>query len=160
MRNKSTLIVAALLIVGAVGFLIVGSTGSTARYFLTVVETLELEERAERDVTVSGAVVHSSIDYDVSVPRLTFSIAHVPGTMREVEDDGGLPAVLARASSDPTVPRLDVVYEGVMPDRLPESPQVILRGRMGDDGRFHADEVRLKCPSRYEADQEGASGAE
>ena len=30
--------------------------------------------------------------------------------------------------------------------------QAIVRGRMKEDGRFYADEILLKCPSRYDED--------
>jgi cytochrome c-type biogenesis protein CcmE len=47
----------------------------------------------------------------------------------------------------------------VKPDLLKHESQAIIRGRLGEDGRFYADEVLLKCPSRYqEAVPEQAGG--
>ena len=37
-----------------------------------------------------------------------------------------------------------------MPDLLQHEAQAIMTGRLGDDGVFYADELLLKCPSRYE----------
>jgi cytochrome c-type biogenesis protein CcmE len=151
MASKSTFIVAGLLIVAAVSYLIVSSTGSTAQYFLTVEELQAMGNEAEgRNITVSGAVLGESIDYDAMKPQVTFTIVQVPGDPQEVEQAGGLAQVLHDAVQNPTGPRLTVVYDSVKPDMLQNEAQAIVRGTLGDDGRFYADEVLLKCPTRYE----------
>jgi cytochrome c-type biogenesis protein CcmE len=150
MHSKTTLVIAGLLIVAAVIYLMVSSTGSTARYFLTIEELYALEGgAAERGVTVSGAVLGDTIAYDASVPRVTFAMAQVPGDPKEVERAGGLAAVLREAVADPDAARLEVVYDGVKPDLLQHEAQAIVRGRLERDGRLYADEVLLKCPTRY-----------
>ena len=63
---------------------------------------------------------------------------------------GGLATVLHEAVNDPDAPRLEIVYEDVKPDLLQHEAQAILRGQLGEDGRFYADELLLKCPTRYE----------
>jgi cytochrome c-type biogenesis protein CcmE len=149
--GKAKFVVAGLLIVAAVAYLIVSNTSSTAHYFLTVEEVQTLGDRAVgRNLTVSGAVVGETIVYDPSIPRVTFTIVQVPGDPQEVERAGGLAAVLHAAVNDPTAPRLEVVYNDIRPDLLQDEAQAIIRGQMGEDGRFYADEVLLKCPSRYE----------
>lgn len=156
MKGKSKLIAAGLLIVAAVAYLIVTSTGSTAHYFLTIEEVQTMGgEATERRLTISGAVLGDTIDYDPSQPQVTFTIVQVPGDPREVERAGGLAKVLHDAVSDPDAARMEVVYEDVKPDLLQHESQAIIRGQMGEDGRFHADEVLLKCPTRYE---EGVPG--
>lgn len=159
MPSKATLIVAALLIVAAVIYLMVSNTGSTARYFLTIEELYALEEEAaERGVTVSGAVLGDTIVYDASVPRVTFTLAQVPGDPGEVERAGGLAAVLHDAVSDPDAAHLDVVYDSAKPDLLQHEAQAIVRGRLEADGRFYADEVLLKCPTRYAEELDDQAG--
>jgi cytochrome c-type biogenesis protein CcmE len=37
-----------------------------------------------------------------------------------------------------------------MPDLLQNEAQAILSGYLGEDGIFHANELLLKCPSRFE----------
>jgi cytochrome c-type biogenesis protein CcmE len=156
MRGKSKFIVAGLLIVAAVVYLIVTSTGSTAHYFLTIEELRAMEEDADgRRVTISGAVLGDTISYDSSQPEVTFTIVQVPGDPREVERAGGLAKVLREAVTNPDAPRLEVVYEDVKPDLLQHESQAIVRGQLKEDGRFYADEVLLKCPTRYE---EGVPG--
>lgn len=153
MAGKGKFVFAGLLIVAAVAYLIVSSTGSTAHYFVTVEELHAMgDEAIGRNITVSGAVLGDTIVYDLSVPRVTFTVVQVPGDPQEVERGGGLAAVLRAAVSDPGAPRLDVVYNDVKPDLLQHEAQAIMRGQLGEDGRFYADEVLLKCPTRYEED--------
>lgn len=151
MRAKPNFIIAGLLILAAVFYLMVSSTQDTAHYFLTVEEVLTLDETAsQRPVTVSGAVLGESITYDSALPRVTFTIVQVPGDPQEVEAQGGLAQVLHTAVQNPAAPRLTVVYDDIRPELLQHEAQAIIRGHRGADGRFYADEVLLKCPSRYE----------
>ncbi len=151
MQGKTTFLVAGLLIVAAVAYLLVSSTDSTAHYYLTVEEVRRMDAAGQRrDVTVSGAVLGESIVYDDLGTTLTFTIIQIPGDPREVARAGGAEQVIAAAVRDPAAPTLDVVYSGSKPDMLRHEAQAILRGRLGDDGRFYADEIRLKCPSRYQ----------
>jgi cytochrome c-type biogenesis protein CcmE len=152
-QGKGKFLVAGLLIMAAVAYLIVSSTGSTAHYFLTIEEVQRTgDESIGRNITVSGAVLGDTIVYDSSAPRVTFTVVQVPGDPKEVERAGGLAAVLHTAVNDPNSPRLEVVYDDVKPDLLQNEAQAIMRGQLGDDGRFYADEVLLKCPTRYEED--------
>jgi cytochrome c-type biogenesis protein CcmE len=153
MAGRLKFVVAGLLIVAATVYLIVTSTGSTARYFLTIEELRAMGEEADgRGVTISGAVLGDTIDYDPSQPRVTFTIVQVPADPREVERAGGLAKVLRDAVTNPEAPRLEIVYDDVKPDLLQHESQAIIRGQMQEDGRFHADEVLLKCPTKYEED--------
>lgn len=153
MAGKTKFIAAGLLIVAAVAYLIVSSTGNSANYFLTIEELQAMgDESAGRNITISGAVLGDTILYDSLAPRVTFTIVQVPGDPEEVEQAGGLAKVLHDAVNDATAPRLEVVYEDIKPDLLQNEAQAIMRGQLGADGRFYADEVLLKCPSRYEED--------
>jgi len=51
---------------------------------------------------------------------------------------------------DPSRARMKVIYVGVKPDLLRNEAQAILTGHLGVDGIFYADELLLKCPTRYE----------
>jgi len=149
--GKMKFIVAGLLIVAAVVYLIVSNTASTANFFLTIEELQAMQgQAAGRNLTVSGAVLGDTIVYDPGKPQVTFTIVQVPGDPQEVERAGGLATVLHAAVNNPNAARLEVVYHGVKPDLLQNEAQAILRGRLGEDGRFYADDLLLKCPSRYE----------
>jgi cytochrome c-type biogenesis protein CcmE len=149
--GRTKFIVGGLLIVAAIIYLIVSSTQASAQYFLTVEELLTKGDSvAGRNLRISGAVIGDSIQYDPQTLTLTFTIAHVPGDNKEIEAQGGLAAVLHAAVIDPDRPRLQVVYNGVKPDLLRNEAQAIITGRMGSDGKFYAEELLLKCPTKYE----------
>lgn len=149
--GRAKFLIGGLLIVAAVVFLIVSSLQSTSQYFLTVKELQEKgPEMVGREVRLSGAVLGDSIEYDPQTLRLSFTIAHTPGDQAEVDEQGGLAAVLHAAVTDPNAPRMNVVYEGVKPDLLRNEAQAIMTGRVGEDGVFYAEELLLKCPTKYE----------
>jgi cytochrome c-type biogenesis protein CcmE len=151
--GRRKLFIGGFIIVAAVIYLIVSSTQATAQYYLTVEELIAKDDSVlDRDIKVSGVVVGDTIEYDVKSLELRFTIVNVPGDLDEIERAGGLAEVLHRAVNDPSEPRLDVLHVGPMPDLLRHEAQAILTGRMGTDGVFQADEVLLKCPTRYEED--------
>jgi cytochrome c-type biogenesis protein CcmE len=140
-----------LLIVAAIVYLIASSTTAAAQYYLTIDE---LQARAatvrDRDLKISGAVDGETIRYDTQTLTLQFAIANVPGDMDEIEKAGGLAEALHQAVVNPAAARLEVVYVGPKPDLLRHEAQAIVTGRLGEDGIFYADELLLKCPTRYE----------
>ncbi len=151
MAGKGKFVFAGLLILAAVIYLIISNTGSTAHYFLTIDELRAMGDQAVgRNLTVSGAVLGDSIVYEPTIPRVTFTIVQVPADPKEVERAGGLAAVLKAAVNNPNALRLEVIYNNAKPDLLRHESQAIIRGHLGEDGRFYADEVLLKCPTRYE----------
>ncbi|MFN2215636.1 MAG: cytochrome c maturation protein CcmE, partial [Anaerolineales bacterium] len=104
----------------------------------------------DRNLRASGAVVGDTIQYDASTLNLTFTVANVPGDNSEVEAEGGLAKVLHDAVVDPNRQRIQVVYNGPKPDMLKDEAQAIMTGHLGADGVFYADELLLKCPTKYE----------
>lgn len=150
-RGRAKFIIGGLLIIAAVIYLIASSTQAGAQYYLTIEELQSRpDEFAGRDVRVSGAVLGDSIRYDAKNLALSFTVAHIPGDNKEIEAAGGLAAVLHRAAIDAGLPRMKVVYTGVKPDLLKNEAQAIMTGKMGSDGVFYAEELLLKCPTRYE----------
>jgi len=132
-------------------YLIASSTSAAAQYYLTVDELRADPSAAQgRDLKISGAVDGETIAYEPETLTLRFAIANVPGDLAEIDDAGGLAAVLHEAVSDPQATRLMVEYVGPKPDLLRHEAQAIVTGRLGEDGVFHADELLLKCPTRYE----------
>jgi len=149
--RRSKFLIGGMLVVAAVIYLIASSTSAAAQYYLTIDELMEKQAAVVgRDLKISGAVDGETITYDPQTLTLRFSIANVPAGMDEIEKAGGLAKVLHQAVSDPTAQRLRVVYTGPKPDLLRHEAQAIVTGRMGEDGVFHADELLLKCPTRYE----------
>ncbi len=148
---RSKFIVGGLLIVAAIVYLIVSSTQANAQYFVTVDE-LKTKSAAvtSHELRISGAVIGSTINYDAKTLTLKFTIANVPGSDKEVAAQGGLAKVLHDAVNDPNRSRLVVVYSGVKPDLLKDEAQAIITGKLGEDGVFYANELLLKCPTKYQ----------
>ena len=149
--GRSKFIIGGLLILAAVVYLIFSSTQQAAEYFMTVDEiTAQGKNVTDRNLRLSGAVIGDSIQYDPQTLTLTFDVAHVPGDNSEIEAQGGLAAVLHAAILDPSRARIKVVYVGPMPDLLRNEAQAIMTGHLGTDGIFYAEELLLKCPTKYE----------
>lgn len=149
--NRVKFIIGGLLIVAAIVYLIATSTQANAQYFLTVDELVQKGYAgADREIRVSGAVIGSTIQYDPQNLHLTFEVAHIPGDNAEIEAEGGLAAVLHAAVTDPSRSRIKVEYNGVMPDLLRDEAQAIMTGKMNANGVFVAEELLLKCPTKYE----------
>jgi cytochrome c-type biogenesis protein CcmE len=151
--GRMKFVIGGLLILAAVGYLIISSTQAAAQYFLTVDElAAKAASLGNRNVKVSGAVVGETITYDAQTLTLGFTIANVPGDIKEIEASGGLAAALEAAVMNPDAARMRVVYIGPKPDLMRDQAQAILTGHLGEDGIFYADEVLLKCPTRYESE--------
>jgi len=149
--GRSKFIIGGLFILAAVVYLIFSSTQQSAEYFLTVDELkAKGNSVVDKNLRLSGAVIGDSIQYDPQTLTLTFDVAHVPGDNSEIEALGGLAAVLKAAVADPTRTHVTVVYVGPKPDLLRSDAQAIMTGHLGADGIFYADELLLKCPTKYE----------
>jgi cytochrome c-type biogenesis protein CcmE len=162
--GRAKFFIGGLLIVAAVVYLIASSLQSSSQYFLTV---KELQDKGAaitgRDVRVSGAIIGDSIQYDAKTLTLRFTVANIPGDQKVIDEQGGLAKVLHAAVTDKAAPRLQVVYQGVKPDLMRDEAQAIMTGKMGSNGVFTANELLLKCPTKYEdavpkqVDQAGSS---
>jgi cytochrome c-type biogenesis protein CcmE len=149
--GRSKFILGGLIILAAVIYLIFSSTQQAAEYFMTVNELkAKGNDVMDKNLRLSGAVVGDSIQYDANTLTLTFDVAHVPGDNTEIEALGGLAEVLRAAIADPTRARVTVIYVGPKPDLLRSEAQAIMTGHLGTDGIFYADELLLKCPTKYE----------
>ena len=144
-------VIGGVLILGAVVFLIWSATASTSEYFLTIDElNAKGASIVDKNLRVSGAVIGDSIQYDAKSLTLSFEVAQVPGDNSLIESQGGLAAVLHEAVLDPARARMKVVYVGPKPDLLRNEAQAIITGHIDASGVFHADELLLKCPTKYE----------
>ena len=123
------------LIVAAVVFLIVTSMTANAQYFLTVTQLRDKGQPViDQNVRISGAVIYDkTVLYEVrnNEPYLEFSVV-------DTEDKIGKQTPLR------------IVYKGPKPDLLQPHAQAIIEGHLAADGNFYADNLLLKCPTRYE----------
>jgi cytochrome c-type biogenesis protein CcmE len=149
--GRMKFIVGGLLVIAAIVYLVVTTMQSTAQYFYTVDE-IQAGGTAlvGRNLRASGAVLGSTIQYDPATLTITFEVANVSNDNDDVEAAGGLAAILHQAVIDPNATHMTVVYVGPKPDLLKDEAQAIVTGKLGQDGVFYADELLLKCPTRYE----------
>ena len=119
------------------------SRGATAVYTTQ-------QAAAGRSLRVSGAVLGETIQYDTRTLTITFEMAHISNDAADIEAAGGLAQALHNATLDADLPRMTVVYVGPKPDLLKNEAQAIVTGKLGTDGIFYADELLLKCPTRYD----------
>ena len=149
--SRMKFILGGIVILVAVVTLIATSTAAGAQYFYTIDELFaEGSAVIGTPIRVAGAVIGDTIDYEAETLTLRFTVAHLPADNDLLEEEGGLAVALNVAVNDPTRNRMEVVYVGPMPDLLQHEAQAIMTGTMGADGIFYAEELLLKCPTRYE----------
>ena len=81
-----------------------------------------------RRCQVMGEIDHTRTSYEMSTQKLVFTIV----------DESGLP--------------LEVDYAGIMPGNFEQATSVVAKGTY-HDGRFSADELLVKCPSKYQGSE-------
>jgi cytochrome c-type biogenesis protein CcmE len=143
--------VGGLLIIGAIVYLVITTMSSTAEYFYTVNELQSKGAGAVgKNLRASGAVMGSTITYDPKTLTISFDMANVSNDTKVIDAAGGLAEALHLAVIDPNAARIKVVYVGPKPDLLKDEAQAIVTGKLGSDGVFYANELLLKCPTRYQ----------
>ena len=150
-NGRIKFLIGGLAIIGAVIFLIVTTLQSTAQYFYTVDE-IQAKGQAivGKPLRASGAVLGDTIEYDPATLTIRFVVVNVSNDNADIEAAGGLAEVLHQAVNNPSASRMVVEYVGPKPDLLKHEAQAIVTGKVGADGVFYADELLLKCPTRYE----------
>jgi cytochrome c-type biogenesis protein CcmE len=125
-RQKRYLIGGVVLLLG-LAYLAFTVTRASAVYYLTVPELYARGSAAgSRDVRVSGVVDAGSIQRDPATFETRFTAS----------DQGG---------------SLPVAYHGPVPDIFQPGIQVVVEGKLGADGVFHADTLLTKCPAHFQA---------
>ena len=122
-RRHIRLTIGGVLVVVAVIYLFVSVKGSGVAYYMTVDE-VERRGPSPRSVRVAGNVIGESIAWDARELALRFEIADATGSLL-------------------------VEYHGPRPDMLREGAEVVAEGQLAEGGVFEADQLILKCPSKY-----------
>lgn len=136
-------------LLAVVVFLLINGMAS-GRYYMTINELVSSPENVGKNVRVSGAVIGDTIKFDQATGTLSFTVANVTNDDDEIKAAGGLAAVLHQAVENPNGTRMQVVWHNAeMPDLLQHEAQAIMTGKLGSDGIFYANQVLLKCPTRY-----------
>ncbi len=126
-NKKIKFIIGGALIFVAVIALVITSIDSTGAYYMTVAElNSDATALAGQKIRVSGGVVQESEDWDPVNLMLKFNM------------------------TDETGEQVLVSFHGSRPSNFSRATEAIVEGEMLSDGSFHADNLLLKCPSRYE----------
>ena len=124
-QGTTKIIVAAIIILGAVAWLPFTGVRDNKSYYVTISELNAMGNQAyTRHLRVAGNVV--------------------PGSIRRV----GTNATFKLVEVDRT---LDVSYQGTEPppDTFKDESQALAVGTYGKDGVFHATQLQAKCASKY-----------
>lgn len=136
--QKSKIIIAGTLILVSIVFIIVSSTLSSAQYFITLNELLSNSKAfVDKEIRISGLVIGNSIKYNHEEKSFTFIILPMDADRKHNQNN-----------EKPV--ELTIQYKGVKPDLLIDGAQVIASGHLVSTGIFEANELLLKCPSKYE----------
>ena len=111
-----------------------------AAFITTTIQYVSLQEaaRSTRTVQVMGKIDFDRVNFNIDESRLEF----------EVYD--------AEADDMSSADRLPVLYYGVVPGNFDQATSVVLKGKPDNDGRFVAEQMLVKCPSKYQG--EGGEG--
>jgi cytochrome c-type biogenesis protein CcmE len=114
-----------LLVVAA--YLIYLSFDTSVSYYVTVSEFFDKgTELHDTNVRVAGKVVGSSVEWDAEDIELSFAITEGDESMM-------------------------VVYEGARPSGFKDDVSILVEGKYRSDGKFHASQLIMSCPSKYES---------
>jgi len=148
--KKLKIIIGGILLTVAFTILIISATKNTAAFYLSVNELQgSSEQYIGKNLRVSGAVLGTSISYSPETEQLYFTIVHIPED-DEIQTTVAMEAILHAAVNNPESATLDVIYDGPRPEMLKDESQAIVTGTLNEEGVFVAEELLLKCPSKYE----------
>ena len=124
--RSARVIIAALVVVAAIGYLVYNGFQSTTVYYLTVAE-LKAKSADVGSVRVAGIVAENSVQRTDSDSTIHFTIS----------DSGA---------------SMPVVYKGLVPDIFGPGIQVVVEGHYNNaTGVFEASTLLAKCPSKFTA---------
>ncbi|HSR29890.1 MAG TPA: cytochrome c maturation protein CcmE [Anaerolineae bacterium] len=129
MSSTMKFVIGGVVVAVVIGVLIATSfSGSTSDY-LTIAEVKALGPDQTRNSRVSGAIVPDSVDWNTRDLHLVF----------EIEDGTG---------------QLAISYYGPQPDMLVDAVEAVVVGKYDAAAQvFEAEELLMKCPSKYEEKQ-------
>ena len=130
---RAKLLVAGIILAGAVSYLALAGVRSGWVYFVDVDKYLADSQYSSQRVRLHGSV--SSDGFEMSPVRLTARFQLIGKT-------GALP----------------VIYNGNIPEMFGTGKNVVVEGHRESDGVFHADVLMTKCASKYEPGSPRAKG--
>jgi len=129
MKPRTKFMIGAGLVLATAGYLMASSISETGMYYVT---PTELATKLASDPSLHGVGV-----------KLGARV--VPGSIKR--EAGGREYAFLVTDGAREVP---VLYRGIAPDTFTDGVDVVVEGRMGQDGTFRATTLLAKCASRYE----------
>lgn len=126
------------LVAAALGYLVYAGTKDNLVYYYEVDEVQAAAAKTGGKIRISGDVVEGSIVRDEEAREIRFSIRR--STMGAAQEE----------TVAPTGGSIPVAYAGTVPDIFREGIQVVVEGRMRENGTFEAETLLAKCPSKYQ----------
>lgn len=129
MQNiRKKYLIGGIILVTAMGFLIYNLLSDSLTYYYTPSELIEEGDSIYgKSIRISGNILIDSVEWDSIKPELRFTIT---------DDSANLP----------------VIYADKMPHNFEENKDVVIEGKYNSGGIFHADDIMMKCASKYEAE--------
>ncbi len=122
-------VVGGIFVAVVIGLLIATSFSGSSSDYLTIAEVKALGPDQSRNSRVAGAIVADSVQWDTRELLLTFVI----------EDETG---------------QLPIAYHGPQPDMLVDAVEAVAIGKYDATAHvFDAEDLLMKCPSKYEEKQ-------
>ena len=131
--GKGRFVLIGVVLVLALAYLVYAAFPGNKLYYYTVEESLADSSNLDgKSIRVVGTLV--------------------PESYQRVK---GSSELLANFTITDQVRDLDATYNGVLPDLFfnPHS-EIVLEGSFTGDGRFHTDNIIVKCPTKYQASDE------
>lgn len=125
MRLRWSFLLAGVAIAGAILYLVLANTGTSAQYYMTVGELHACKTCGARAVRVAGVVAPNSIARDGATQTVRFVVTDTTASM-------------------------PVQYGGIVPDTFKPGVQVVVEGHQ-QNGVFMATSLLAKCPSKFQS---------
>lgn len=147
-RGNVKLIALAVLVFGSmIGLIVLGmSNPQGLLHYLTIEELQSHPERAEQTFRIAGRVIPGTIERVALAGGGSFKMEDAP------RDAYGQLIPL-----DGPPQTIQITFTEPPPDTLVDRADVVVEGKLLSSGVFAATKVEAKCPSKYEAADEGAA---
>jgi cytochrome c-type biogenesis protein CcmE len=123
---KKKYLIGGLILVIVAGYLLYLSFGSSVSYYVTVSEFFSRgTELHDTNIRVAGKIADSPVEWNAKDLELRFTITEGGDTM-------------------------SVIYHGAKPSGFAAGSDILVEGKYHSDGVFHASQLIMKCPSKYE----------
>lgn len=129
MSSTVKFVVGGVVVVAVIAVLIATSFSGSSSDYLTIAQVKALAPEQARNSRVAGEIVPNSVQWSTQELHLTFQIRDKTGT-------------------------LPISYFGPQPDMLVDAVEAVAIGKYDPSGQvFEAEELLMKCPSKYEEKQ-------